>query len=284
MEGNERHQLIKEFTRVWGCGTSTAMAWIDAGCRSLEDVRARAEELRLTSMQQCGLKYVDDFEQRISRAQVSAVQMQLRQTVFELLEHMGCQDVELTYCFVTGSYMRGAEDCGDIDLLTCLPPSLGDAPSCIAFLQLLLRRLLADGFLTDDLDPFQHRPEKDGHSATWLGVCRPTGSSFARRFDCKVYPHQHAATAACYFASEHSFNRALRQYATYSCGDKVAHTPGATGLRLGDTLLQPIRKVVRSPGESGEMAHGASVPCSCETDVFEALGLNFVPTHMRVFR
>lgn len=36
------------------------------------------------------------------------------------------RDVEFTFCQATGSYRRGAPLCGDIDMLTCLPPSLRD--------------------------------------------------------------------------------------------------------------------------------------------------------------
>ena len=47
-------------TQVWGCGEATAERWYAAGCRSLDDVRARPG--MLNDMQRLGLMYYDDFE------------------------------------------------------------------------------------------------------------------------------------------------------------------------------------------------------------------------------
>jgi hypothetical protein len=172
MKADARHHCLLEFTRVWGCAAATAAAWYAAGCRSLADVAARAEGLRLTEAQRCGLRHVEAFSRRIPRREIAGVERALRARVFALVEGMGCPDAERTYCGVTGSYKRGQADSGDIDLLTCLPPSLGAAPDCAGFLRRLLTDLLADGFLTEDMDPAQERFEVRGAPCTAASTLR----------------------------------------------------------------------------------------------------------------
>jgi DNA polymerase lambda len=47
-------QALNQFMEVWGVGSATAQRWYALGCRSLEDVRARAQELRLSEFQEVG--------------------------------------------------------------------------------------------------------------------------------------------------------------------------------------------------------------------------------------
>lgn len=54
--------------QVWGCNDATATRWFTAGCRSLDDVRARerAGQLHLTDRQRVGLAYHEEFEVGLS--------------------------------------------------------------------------------------------------------------------------------------------------------------------------------------------------------------------------
>lgn len=52
-----------------------------AGCRTLEAVRGRSD---LTEQQRVGLKYYDDFEQRIPRAEVAECERLVRQAFLQV--------------------------------------------------------------------------------------------------------------------------------------------------------------------------------------------------------
>jgi DNA polymerase lambda len=69
---------------VWGCADNTARKWWAEGCRSLNDVRNKATGL--TAIQQMGLKYYDDFEQRIPRDEVTEAVSIIRDTVLDVLQ------------------------------------------------------------------------------------------------------------------------------------------------------------------------------------------------------
>ncbi|CAF1639327.1 unnamed protein product, partial [Didymodactylos carnosus] len=61
---NDEVKKMDMFTKIWGAGPTQAKKWIDQGYQTLDDLRAKAH---LTHNQQVGLKYYDEFLQRIPR-------------------------------------------------------------------------------------------------------------------------------------------------------------------------------------------------------------------------
>ncbi|CAF5053323.1 unnamed protein product, partial [Rotaria socialis] len=55
---------INLFGNIWGCGPNIAKHWYDQGFRTLNDVRTKA---KLSQNQTVGLKYYDEFLERIPR-------------------------------------------------------------------------------------------------------------------------------------------------------------------------------------------------------------------------
>ncbi|KAL4421994.1 hypothetical protein ABPG77_011017 [Micractinium sp. CCAP 211/92] len=189
-------------------------------------------------------------------------------------------------------------------------------------LRSLLRRDLLLDELVPGAPPHEFQHAGMGH-ASWMGllrVVRPGGR--VRRIDIKIYPAEPAcaAFAVNYFANSQAFCRATRYWATYA-ETAAQHarqaSPSATGYKLSDTELLPITKPPRkrdsgaakpaarssdseieaspkapalgSPPKRHRWPHadvtpvGPPVPCADETALFRALGLSYVPTHMRVF-
>jgi hypothetical protein len=122
-----------------------------------------------------------------------------------------------------------------------------------------------------------------------------------RRLDCKVYSRPSLPTAICYFTGDSSFNRALRYWAKASkpageaarlwCAQKqwrggaaaatAATAAKATGWHLSDTHMFPIDVSVDKAAT--RVPAGPSLDLTCETDLFEALGLAYVPPFCRTF-
>jgi DNA polymerase lambda len=65
----------------------------------------------LSSTQKIGLKYYDDFQVRIPRETVSKIYKTVQVSAKELF---GSNLVEVECC---GSYRRGKQTCGDVDIL-----------------------------------------------------------------------------------------------------------------------------------------------------------------------
>ena len=151
----------------------------------------------------------------------------------------------------------------------------------------VLAILLARGFLLDEMSPGAPHNRRSAQSATFLGICRPDPGGPARRIDFKVYGPRHAATAVAYFANSMGVCRALRHYARRGLPKGRTPPGGATGYKISDLEMVPIRSPPPGHGEkagsAGDVLLPPAVDLSCETDIFEALGLAYVPPRMRVF-
>ncbi|KAL3149104.1 hypothetical protein ABBQ32_001946 [Trebouxia sp. C0010 RCD-2024] len=283
MADDEEQQIKQMFLKVWGAAEATCQRWYNAGCRTLDDIRARSD---LTEQQVIGLKYFDDMQQRIPRTEVEQVHSLVYGVVKDVLAVEGLPDADRLHCRVTGSYIRGKPMTGDMDFLIMPPPSRGPV-ACGAVLQALLARLLQQGLLLDEMSPSRPRPRETG-SATWLGLCKPAGSPYVRRIDFKVYPARYASFAVNYFIGSGPFIRALRYWALTATTLAQQVAPSANGFKLSDTVLVPLIRQPRQRLESGQVKSvDVLVPpgleCDDETQIFEALGLRYVPPYMRYF-
>jgi hypothetical protein len=220
VEHSDKIHACADLMRIWGVGAGVAERWYALGCTSVQDAVAFAAKgkVKLSEQQEVGLKYLDDFEKRIPRAEVAHAEAIVREATFDLVDRMGADDTERTYCRATGSYIRGKPDSGDIDMLIALPPSQAEC-DCSEFLHRLLAALLERGLLLDECRPRERHGS--ARRATFLGVCRTTVSPYARRIDFKVYrctgggssaPGCMTGTATCvnYFANSMEFCRATR--------------------------------------------------------------------------
>ena len=98
------------------------------------------------------------------------------------------------------------------------------------------------------------------------------------------------ATAVVHFIGSGSVNRALRYWArTHEEAVRRARQcqPDANGFKLSDYGLVPIKRkpAVRTGAsyKNEEDELGLPLEVHTESDIFQALGLSYVPPHMRFF-
>ena len=97
------------FPKIYGIGPKKAKQLVDAGVTTLAELRERQDEL-LNTNQKLGLKYFEDIEKRIPRAEINEYS-EILADVFSRLKHVGSRFE------IVGSYRRGAKDSGDIDII-----------------------------------------------------------------------------------------------------------------------------------------------------------------------
>lgn len=298
--GDERHKSLESLMEIWGVAAATAEKWyVQFGLKSPADVRAKHEQdpiaFKLTEQQRCGLTHFEDFKRKIPRPEVALAESIVRSTIFDLLEERGLSTAEVarTYAFATGSYIRGAAESSDIDMLVILPPVASDV-DVGAFLQQLLSRLLHQGLLLDEMSP-QTAGRHSVKRASFLGVARPPTSPCPRRIDFKLYAPEHLPCAVNYFSNSEAVCRATRYWAAHAESAKEVACklhPQANGFKLSDQTLV-CRRSTHSPRPKGGNSHSADseteeeldtgLQIDSETKLFQVLGLEYIPPHMRTF-
>ncbi|XP_030747409.1 DNA polymerase beta-like isoform X3 [Sitophilus oryzae] len=109
-------QIINLLTRVSGIGPVKAQKLFSDGIMTLDDLRKNQD--KLTHHQIIGLRYFDDFEKRIPRAEIHEIENILKREITEV-----DPKYEIIIC---GSYRRGKPESGDIDTLITHPDYTSD--------------------------------------------------------------------------------------------------------------------------------------------------------------
>ncbi|EDV22685.1 uncharacterized protein TRIADDRAFT_28268, partial [Trichoplax adhaerens] len=244
---NDVQTALNVFTKIWGAGPATAHNWIAQGLYTLDDIRAKA---KLNYHQSIGLKYYDDFNERIPRAEVVEIEAVIREeaTAIEL-------GLEVITC---GSYRREKPTCGDVDILISHP----NGRSHQGVYHKLLRRLQAKDFLTEILV----NQDVDIDHQKLLGVCKlPEEGRKYRRLDIIVVPYREWACSLLYFTGSGHFNRSMRLLARKKRMHLSEHA-----ISVG-----VLRKVTACSGNQ-KLTRGTPVPTKCEADIFALLGLDYL--------
>lgn len=205
---------VRDLQKVHGIGTSVATELYKKGFHSIADLRANPSVLN--PIQQIGLQYLDDIQERIPRAEVDAIGHFVRVTADEIWPE------KALISEICGSYRRGKSSSGDVDIIISTPNQAGCPP-----LRELVAALHMKGFLQADLGRVKEQPiNKEGQvpqKQTYMGICRLPGYKVCRRLDIKFYPRHQFPFALLYFTGSDHFNRSMRNFAKrkgYSMSDE----------------------------------------------------------------
>lgn len=189
LEVEER--VRKELSQVYGVGPATADKLIDLGVTSLADLqqKVQAGTIHLNDNQRIGLEYVEDFKQRIPRAEVKHIGDYIIQVIQTLAPGNQAE--------IVGSYRRGRPDSGDIDILFTGQNVLKDVVNYLQQIGLLYHN-------------FAHG-EVSLHSTYWNGY--PQQRGILRKIDIRYVPPESWATALLHSTGSDRFNVNLRNRA-----------------------------------------------------------------------
>ncbi|PFH55850.1 hypothetical protein XA68_17519 [Ophiocordyceps unilateralis] len=203
-------EALQLFLQIYGVGSRLAQQWVAQGYRTLDDLAQRA---RLTPSQRIGLEHYDDLQKRIPRREVEALGAAVRATAAAM---------DPAVEFITGgSYRRGAESSGDVDLIIT-KKGTSKAAELRPFLDKLVDRLEAEGIVVARLSSPRRRHddggEKDGGGSIWHGCCAlpgakdddQEGTATWRRLDLLLVPEAEMGGALLYFTGDDLFNRSMR--------------------------------------------------------------------------
>jgi DNA polymerase beta len=261
--------------------------------QNIKHLDAIADAENFTHAQRLGIKYFQDAQQRIPRAEM----LQHDKVLGDIVKEM---DPPLTYA-ICGSFRRGLATSGDIDCLlsrasgrTAPPPPADktrrtsgpkgkklaakqpskarhggvDDTQAEGQLASLVKRLDTSGYVVDTL---ALGPTK------FMGYARLPASGKerpVRRLDVRwVQPEEHA-TALLYFTGSAAFNTRMRS-AAHAAG-YMLNEYGLFKLP-GTKPSDSVKESTRAKPETRALASGGRrMPLTSEADIFKAIGMTYV--------
>ncbi|XP_027023011.1 DNA polymerase beta [Tachysurus fulvidraco] len=231
IRNDDTSSSINFLTRVTGIGPAAARKFYDEGVKTLDDLRKI--EHKLNHHQQIGLKYFEEFELRIPRKEMEKMEALILQELEQLdPEYIG------TIC---GSYRRGAESSGDIDILLTHPDFTSQSHKQPRLLHAVVEHLESIGFVTDTLSKGDTK---------FMGVCQlqrgveNKNDYNHRRIDIRLIPKDQYYCGVLYFTGSDIFNKNMRTHALekgFTLNEYTIRPLGVTGVP-GEPLLVDSEK------------------------------------------
>uniref|UniRef100_A0A3Q2ZPS6 DNA polymerase n=1 Tax=Kryptolebias marmoratus TaxID=37003 RepID=A0A3Q2ZPS6_KRYMA len=218
IRNDDTSSSINFLTRVTGIG-----CWFFFFFADLKKI-----EHKLNHHQKIGLKYFEEFEKRIPRAEMEKM---------EVLEKIDTEYIG-TIC---GSYRRGAASSGDIDILLTHPKYTSETEKQPKLLHDVVDHLESIGFVTDTLSKGDTK---------FMGVCQLQESDddeeehLHRRIDIRLIPKDQYYCGVLYFTGSDIFNKNMRTHALekgFTLNEYTIRPLGVTGV-AGEPLLVDSEK------------------------------------------
>ncbi|BEJ01255.1 hypothetical protein CcaverHIS631_0511120 [Cutaneotrichosporon cavernicola] len=243
-------RTIATFKDVYGVGKNFAAELYRKGARSIEDLKTK--EYGLTTGQRVGVELYDDLISRMPRDEC--------RQLFELIRCAAVAIDANLWIEIMGSYRRGAETSGDVDIL--ITRDTADRLTHAGVLKRLIQTLRTNGVITHELSTPHNYSDLE---AKWMGVGRVPGGKY-RRIDILTIPFENWGAALIYFTGNAVFNRSLRLYAR-----KQGYSLNQRGL---------FRGVIRDR-KGNKTTAGEMVASRTEEEIFDVLGIRWRPPHQR---
>lgn len=232
---------------IFSVSSTSAVGPVRAGelvLRSIDSVatlrkRITTDSTLLDRQQTIGLRHYEDLLQRIPRSEVAKIEEYVRRIVEECMPH------EAIKVEVAGSYLRGAQTCGDVDVML-----VGVRDVVSKGLETIVRRMCEAGTVTDALMLSSNK---------FFGVFRLGPGMAHRRLDLFAVPSEEYAFALLTYTGSGQFNRSMRCLA------------GRMGYTLSHKGLHHAKKT-----KTGHIKCGPSISCDTEQEIFEHLGMQYV--------
>ncbi|PMD49520.1 Nucleotidyltransferase [Hyaloscypha bicolor E] len=272
-------QVLNLFWNIHGVGEVSAREFFNNGWRRLDDIVEHGWD-NISRDQQIGVKYYDEFLQRIPREEVESIGNVVLDRANQIRD--GFQMV------VCGGYRRGKPDSGDVDVVLSHP----NENATHRFLVDLLESLENDEYITHKLNVSMKNSDRGQNTLNWKGsmprgkggfdtldhaflvwqdpnwpskaedlTCDPDAKNpnVHRRVDIIISPWKTAGCAVVGWSGGTMFERDLRRY----CKEKLGLKFDSSGVRR------------QGDGEWVDLEEGDGDLLVKEKRVFGGLGLEW---------
>lgn len=235
LRNDERVKSYQELGKITGVGPATIERWMSMGITTLSAVRNASDsgKITLNNMQKYGLEYYNDLCERILRNEVTEIGNAIKKILTRI-------DPIIIFT-IAGSYRRGSETSGDIDILVSNRERFNNN-----LFKLLIDELQKDNNFIITLS--------SGESRVTFLYRGPYNK--VRQIDILNIKYSSYYAALLYFTGSDLFNEAMRSYAKIK------------GMRLNQHgLYKYIGKKEK---------HVVLIPTNSEEEIFAEIGLKYV--------
>ncbi|TFY61660.1 hypothetical protein EVG20_g6972 [Dentipellis fragilis] len=256
IEHTDDLDVVNLFQGIYGVGQHIAYMWYSAGCRTLDNIRERKNGIKVSDVQEIGLKYYNDINTRMPRVEAGEIFTAIKRIAVSIDPHL--------YIEIMGSYRRGKVTCGDIDILITRPTDDGNTHEGV--LITLLSALQHEGIIREYLSMPDFKD--DPLEAVYRGLCiRPLREGedhdtkrLMRRIDILTVPYKSRGAALIYYTGDDIFNRSLRLKA-----NKMGYSLNQRGLFAG-VVRSTENKMIKT-------CDGHIIASESEEEIFGILGV-----------
>lgn len=165
LDKDPRLVILNTFYEIWGVGATTAREFYNKGWRDLDDIVQYGWN-SLSRVQQIGLKYYEEFQEKIPRAEVESIGNVVLAHARKIAE--GFQMV------IVGGYRRGKAGSGDVDMVLSHP----DEEVTEGFISEIVLSLEDSGWITHTLTLSTANSERNQQPVSWKGEGGKRGTGF----------------------------------------------------------------------------------------------------------
>jgi DNA ligase (NAD+) len=239
------------FAKIHGVGPKKAKELVEKdGITTMEDLRKRKDEV-LNNVQLKGLKYFNDIQKRIPRAEIDTFEKKFSKTFDKVKGESGKFEI-------VGSYRRGAQNSGDIDIIIT-----NDGKDKKLFSN-FIEALQKEGIIVDILSKGRIKS---------MVVARLPGKP-VRRVDFMYAPSKEFSFAILYFTGSRAFNVMMRERAKqmgYSLNEhRLIHLANKDEVMISfpteKSIFDFLQMVYKTPAErkNGRAVEGITPPAQVE--------------------
>ena len=183
----EKNNPVNKLTDIYGIGPKKAKELVDKGITSIEQLRENQN--LLNDVQKVGLKYYEDILKRIPRSEID----EFNQIFSKYFQQIATPESKFE---IVGSYRRGAESSGDIDVIVTSPQS----NVFKLFIDILIEHKIIIEVLSRG-------------STKSLVIAKLPNSNIYRRVDFLYTSENEYPFSILYFTGSKMFNTVMRGYA-----------------------------------------------------------------------
>ncbi|KAI1750085.1 hypothetical protein F4782DRAFT_510591 [Xylaria castorea] len=283
-DSNPKTKVLLLFYEIWGVGAKTANEFYNRGWRDLDDIVEHGWD-EITRVQQIGVKYYEELQEKIPRAEVEGISKIILVHANKI--RAGFQMV------IVGGYRRGKASSGDVDVLLSHP----DPSATEYFVNEIVTSLEKTEHITHTLTLSSKNSERGQAPLALKGDGRKAGTGFDtldkalvvwqdpnwdttkasknpnphRRVDIIISPWKTAGCAVVGWTGGTTFERDLRRY----CKKTKQLKFDSSGVRMREGGGEWVDL------ESGADGNPAPDLLTAEKRVFEKLGLTWRPPEER---